>query len=131
MVHPWAHRKHHYLDQYAGMFTLAMRNRWPRRTYIDLFAGPGRCYEPETDQFFDGSPRIGLKHGFTDRIYVEMDDLAADALAQRCSAVASERIRAAPVGGVLLQVGKIPGAQGTHLLTSGTGADRFLISTGT
>lgn len=91
VVHSWAHRKHYFLDQYAGRFAVAMKTAWPRRTYIDLFAGPGRCYEEETDQFFDGSPLRGLRHDFTDFIFVELDDIAADALERRSAIVAPDK----------------------------------------
>ena len=85
VVRQWARRKHHYLERYAGIFATGMKNKYPRRAYLDLFAGPGRCYERETGQTYDGSPLIGLRRNFTDHIYVELDAEAAAALDTRCS----------------------------------------------
>lgn len=44
VVRSWSRRKHHYLERYAQIFSVGMK-KWERRTYVDLFAGPGRCYE--------------------------------------------------------------------------------------
>jgi three-Cys-motif partner protein len=83
-VHDWARRKHHYLNRYSDIFSNGMKNKWPRRAYLDLFAGPGRCFEKESGDFYDGSPLIGLRWNFTDHIYVELDRASAAALDQRC-----------------------------------------------
>jgi three-Cys-motif partner protein len=58
--------------------------KWDRRTYVDLFAGPGRCYEYDSGQFYDGSPLIELRHNFTDHVFVELAEANAVALADRC-----------------------------------------------
>ena len=41
-VGPWAKRKLHYINRYCEIFNAGMKNKWSIRTYIDLFAGPGR-----------------------------------------------------------------------------------------
>lgn len=83
-VHEWAQRKHHYLGRYQDIFSNGMKKIWSRRAYLDLFAGPGRCFEIETGAFYDGSPLIGFRWKFTDHIYVELEAPAAAALDQRC-----------------------------------------------
>ncbi|MBI3748042.1 MAG: three-Cys-motif partner protein TcmP [Chloroflexi bacterium] len=85
VVREWARRKHHYLERYTGIFASGMKKKFPQRAYLDLFAGPGRCFERETGEIYDGSPLIGLHRNFTDHIYVELEDKAAAALETRCS----------------------------------------------
>ena len=46
-VNVWARRKHHYLDRYLDIFAGGMKNKWSRRVYIDLFAGPGMSTRPQ------------------------------------------------------------------------------------
>lgn len=82
VVHLWARRKHHYLDRYADIFGTGMKNAFPRRAYLDMFAGPGVCYEEESKKFYEGSPLIGLRRNFTDHVYVELDEMAAVALTE-------------------------------------------------
>jgi len=69
-----------------------MKNRFERRAYVDLFSGPGRCYEPSSGEFYDGSPLIGLKHAFTDHIYVDLDPAAVGALRTRVAPWANGRL---------------------------------------
>lgn len=106
MVHSWSRRKHHYLERYAQIFSVGMK-KWERRTYIDLFAGPGRCYEEESGDFYDGSPLIALQHDFTDHIYVELNSDSADALRTRCAAVAPGRRPAVIEGDCNDRIGQV------------------------
>jgi three-Cys-motif partner protein len=85
VVREWTRRKHHYLERYADIFSVGMKNKFSRRAYLDLFAGPGRCFEQSSKQFYDGSPLIGLHRNFTDHVYVELDPEAAAALDARCA----------------------------------------------
>ena len=91
VVRTWARRKHHYLERYAHIFSVGMKNKFPRRAYLDLFSGPGRCFEAETREFFDGSPLIALREPFTDHIYVELEADAAGALDIRCAPFKRDR----------------------------------------
>ena len=90
-VRRWARRKHHYLDRYLSIFARTMETKWRTRTFVDLFAGPGRCEERETGEFYDGSPLIAGRYAFTDHIYVELDPIAAEALEQRTATLAATR----------------------------------------
>lgn len=40
-VGPWAKRKYHFLARYLHLFSTGMKNKWPERHYIDLFASAG------------------------------------------------------------------------------------------
>lgn len=83
VVGPWVVRKTHFVDRYVGIFTNAMKAKWKRRVYIELFAGPGRSFNKKTREFMDGSALRALRAGFTDYIFVDVDKRATDALQQR------------------------------------------------
>jgi three-Cys-motif partner protein len=85
---PWVSRKLDYLRRYIDVFETAMRGKWPTRTYIDLFAGPGKCIDRESGRVYLGSPLIAMTatHPFTHYIFVDKDQSALDALKTRASA---------------------------------------------
>jgi three-Cys-motif partner protein len=62
-VGPWAKDKLFYIGRYCYIFNVGMKNKWPIRTYIDLFTGPGRCLIEGTNEEIDGSPLIALNCG--------------------------------------------------------------------
>jgi three-Cys-motif partner protein len=79
-----ARRKHHYLNNYCGITTASMKNKF-KLVYLDVMAGPGRCKIEESDEEFPGSPFVALDHDFSEYIFIEDDPESADALAQRVS----------------------------------------------
>lgn len=79
----WINRKHFYLKRYMDIFTKVMGKKWDM-TYIDLFAGPGRCLIKSTKQEKDGSPLISLNYGFSKYIFVEKNPDDLEALKARC-----------------------------------------------
>jgi three-Cys-motif partner protein len=81
----WAEEKLFYIERYIEIFTTAMKSRWPRRVYIDLFSGPGRSRTRGTDREFDGSPlrAAKAKYGFSELYLNDADPAATGALAQR------------------------------------------------
>ena len=83
---PWIERKYFYLTRYADIFTRAMGKKWSRGglTYIDLFAGPGRCLIESKGQERDGSPLIALNYEFSKYIFIESDKSNMTALRERC-----------------------------------------------
>lgn len=83
----WVRRKHHYLDRYCGITATGMKNKWLRRVYLDVMAGPGLCKIETTGEELPGSPLIALKHEFTDWLFIESDPALADALAKRVAKV--------------------------------------------
>jgi len=58
---------------------------WNGRIYLELFAGPGRCFVRETKEEQLGSPLQVLETHFTKYIFVEMNKDAAEALGARIS----------------------------------------------
>ena len=83
----WARDKLDYLERYISLFETAMRNKWPKRSFIDLFAGPGKCQDRDNEEVFLGSPLIALttKYPFTSYWFVDNDQQYIDVLKTRCS----------------------------------------------
>jgi three-Cys-motif partner protein len=84
----WVAKKLDYLQRYVNVFETSMRTKWPRRAYIDLFCGPGKCIDRDSGQIYLGSPLVALtaKYPFTDYYFVDNDRTAMAALERRCSA---------------------------------------------
>jgi len=86
---PWVVEKLDYLERYINVFEISMRDKpWRKRHYIDLFAGCGKCYVPETKKVYLGSPLLSLttSHPFTDYFFVDLAPDNITVLQQRCSA---------------------------------------------
>ena len=80
----WIEKKHKPLVYYSEIFNQAMKNKsWDHRIYLELFAGPGRCFVRQTKKEESGSPLRILETDFTKFIFVEMNREAAEALATR------------------------------------------------
>ena len=58
---PWSRDKLHFVSRFAEMFSMGMKNHWPTRAYVDLFAGPGLCLDRTTGEEFHGSPMLALR----------------------------------------------------------------------
>lgn len=60
----WAEDKHDCLRKYLGISTYARRkflgDERSGASYIELFAGPGRLWNKDSEKFIDGSPLIAL-----------------------------------------------------------------------
>lgn len=89
----WAHEKHRLLSHYASVFAHAMRGKWDRLVYLDLFAGPGHFRLPGSGSAFLASPGVilNLDLPFTDYVFCELDSERADALARRIRARFSDK----------------------------------------
>jgi three-Cys-motif partner protein len=91
-VGEWTETKHFYVRRYMDAFAKSMK-KWDQRVYLDLFAGPGRCFEEEpVPQFYAGSPLIALEYPFTRHVYVETDPVAAAALRQRAPSTSARPV---------------------------------------
>lgn len=88
----WAKRKLHFLRNYCGITTVAMRKKW-RLRYLNVMAGPGRCKNTETGAEFPGSPFVALDYGFNDFLFVEQDAEMANALEERIRPTSEEGTR--------------------------------------
>jgi three-Cys-motif partner protein len=67
------------------MFATGMKNKWSRRTYVELFSGPGMSYIASQDRFFAGSALRAMNEDFTDFVFVDIDARATTAIAERAS----------------------------------------------
>lgn len=62
-----------------------MNKKWAGNlTYIDLFAGPGRCLIESTNREEDGSPLIALQYDFRKYVFIEETEELNQALKARC-----------------------------------------------
>ncbi len=87
----WAEEKLYYLQRYFYAFNQATKKSFDRRVYVDLLAGPGRCYLKEnTQKEFVGSPILALtgEAPFSSVLCVEGDARSAEALKQRIAGCA-------------------------------------------
>jgi three-Cys-motif partner protein len=85
--HEWTATKLDYLKRYINIFETSMRKKpWCKRHYIDLFAGPGKCFISEKNLVLIGSPLIALTttYPFTDYFFVDKEAENISALKQRC-----------------------------------------------
>jgi three-Cys-motif partner protein len=57
---PWTEDKFDLIRPYCQMFSSAMKNKWPLRVYVDLYAGSGLCRIKGHNQVLLGSPLIAL-----------------------------------------------------------------------
>src|SRR5262245_36940861 len=56
----WSQEKVYYIRRYAEIFSTGMKDRFPNRIYVDLFAGPGMCVLDDGSAEFNGSPIAAL-----------------------------------------------------------------------
>ncbi|HVN08940.1 MAG TPA: three-Cys-motif partner protein TcmP [Patescibacteria group bacterium] len=89
----WAKEKLYYLEHYLDIFSVGMSKKWPGKLYyVDLFAGPGRCWIRETGEEIDGSPLIALKFNFSKYFFFESDPRCYEALEARVKVRAPEKL---------------------------------------
>ena len=84
----WVKEKLFFVKRYIDTFEIAMRGRsWRRRTFIDLFSGPGKCVIRDTNEFIIGSPLLAIQtqFPFTDYYFNDLDQSTINSLAQRVS----------------------------------------------
>lgn len=81
----WAKRKYHFLERYLTLFSTGMKNRWPERHYIDLFAGAGFARIKGTGEIVASSAIIAARmpDPFTAIHLCERDPQLFDALTTR------------------------------------------------
>lgn len=81
----WIKHKYYYLKRYLDIFSKGMKNKWKGNlTYVDLFAGPGRCLIESTKQEEGGSPLIALQYDFKKYVFIEESKELITALETRC-----------------------------------------------
>ena len=84
-VGPWAKDKLYYIKRYCDIFSMGMKNVWPTRTYIDLFAGPGICVVERTGEEINGSPLVAssCRVPFTDYFFNDVNAKFIESLKSR------------------------------------------------
>ena len=79
-----AKEKEYTLKKLTGIFTQAMKKKWPRRLYyVDPFCGPGKCVIRNSPDETDGSPVIAATVPFTYYYFADGDERCIDALKKR------------------------------------------------
>jgi len=93
-VGPWAKEKLFHIQRYCEIFSSGMKRKWPARTFIDIFAGPGKCAVEGTGEEIDGSPLVALrcKVPFTHCFFNDIDRSAIDSLYSRSRSFTSTKI---------------------------------------
>jgi three-Cys-motif partner protein len=81
----WAKEKLYYLERYMEVFNASMKDKWPKRAYIELFAGPGFGIVRNSDQIIKGSPLLAIEQTvpFGHYVFVDINTDALSALEKR------------------------------------------------
>jgi len=81
----WAREKLYYLERYMEVFNSSMKDKWPKRAYIELFAGPGSGIVRNSGQIVKGSPLAAIEQAvpFSRHIFVDINTDALSALENR------------------------------------------------
>lgn len=95
VIGPWAKEKLFYVQRYCEIFNAGMKEKWPIRTFVDVFAGCGKCKIEETSEEVDGSSLVALrcKVPFTHYFFNDSNPKAIDSLKNRASRFTSRNIR--------------------------------------
>ncbi len=88
----WSEDKLDYLGRYMDIFNKAMKYKRPKRAYIDLFAGPGKCIIRDSGKIISGSTLIALEQSvpFSLIVSVDINSDAVSALEKRGGEYKSE-----------------------------------------
>jgi three-Cys-motif partner protein len=72
-----------------GVFNSSMKDKWPKRAYVELFAGPGLGIIRGSGQIIDGSPLLAVKQAipFSRYIFIDINTDALTALERRANNV--------------------------------------------
>jgi three-Cys-motif partner protein len=116
----WTEEKHRLVAYYAAQFSGAMKEKFQKRVYIELYAGAGYSRIRDTDRIIPGSPinALGLKDPFDKYIFCEADDAKLEALQIRVQRHAPNADVTFIAGDCDANVGKIAGAIPRHSKTN-------------
>lgn len=78
----WSEDKLDYLGRYMDIFNTAMKYKRPKRAYLDLFSGPGKCIIKNSGKIILGSTLLAYEQSqpFSLIISVDINDDAISAL---------------------------------------------------
>lgn len=81
----WTEEKHRLVAYYAAQFSGAMKDKFQKRVYIELYAGAGYSQIRDRDRIIPGSPinALSLKEPFDKYIFCEANDERRAALEMR------------------------------------------------
>jgi hypothetical protein len=81
----WSEDKYRHVQHYAEIFATSMKNKWPCRVYVDLFAGTGRSMLRESGAIVPSSPllALGIRDPFDKYVFCDADPVKLDAARQR------------------------------------------------
>lgn len=84
-VGAWAEHKYSLIRLYNDLFSTGMKQKWDRRIYIDLFAGPGKARIKKTNRIVLASPLISLavQDKYDRYIFCDEDERNLETLRQR------------------------------------------------
>lgn len=93
-VAAYAEKKYKLVWYFTDIFASSMKNKWPNRVYIDLFAGPGRSRFKETEIIVPASPMLALNITvpFSKYIFCENDELKMTALETRAKEICDKNV---------------------------------------
>jgi three-Cys-motif partner protein len=86
----WCETKHKLVSLYASLFSTAMKGKWGKLAYVELYAGSGHSKIRGTTRFLAGSPlrALQLKNVFDKYIFCERSPEKLAALRHRTKVVA-------------------------------------------
>jgi three-Cys-motif partner protein len=82
-VKSYAEDKYDLVRLYCQLFSSGMKEKWRgKRTYVDLYAGPGKCSIKGSSKVLLGSPLISLNVSdpFDHYVFCEQNPLCVDSL---------------------------------------------------
>lgn len=84
-IHRQSSLKLKVLNYYLNIVSVAMKNKKGKRYFLDLFSGPGLCFDRDNGRFMDGSSMIALKLAvpFTNYIFNDVSAITSNALYSR------------------------------------------------
>lgn len=89
-------------NSYAGLFTTAMRKKWPQLAYLGLYSGAGRAMVDPTGEIIETTAMsvFRLNVPFTDYIFVDSNPECLEALSNRIASLPEEHKVTLIEGGV-------------------------------
>jgi three-Cys-motif partner protein len=126
-VGQWSRRKYHFLGRYLRAFNTAMREKWPRRFYIDLFAGAGFARIKGTSEVVASSAVLAanVEHRFTEMRLCDRSVANGEALRERLGSARSATPFRVIAGDANDKIGELLAGIPTRGALSVTFADPF------
>jgi len=86
-VGSWAYDKIYRVNQYFGIFSKGMHNKWNGLNYIEICSGPGRCVIKKTGQEIDGTSLSIINNNsfkyITNAVFIDFSEKVISALNDR------------------------------------------------